>query len=276
MNYRISILPGDISKNTPHKFDENGVIMSKIPYTQNYFYHTTAIASQGIRNPQYPEGVNDWLVDNITKEGTYIHDFVLPFYNFKKPWVGGLSQGLAISSLIKAYDITDDTLYLDTAKKAFEGLRKHCVVKDSEDNYWITEYPGVPTILNGFIYALFGVYDIKDYVAEAEELWKECIHTLRKNLLKYDLNYWSRYDMETGIPATIFYHKIHIEQMKALSDLSEEHCEPFRLYNRKWQWQLDHVFCRFRAKMRRNRMIVKKHGVIGTYNRYVERRKWLK
>ena len=271
VDYHINILPDDISKGTPHKFDENGVIMSKIPYTQEYHYHTTTIASYILSNLDskkvfYPQ--LKWLLENQDDDGLYWHDFTLPFYDFEKPWVGGLAQGLAISALIR-------TSYADEAKRAFYGLCKKCIMTDRDKNVWIAEYPKIPTILNGFIYALFGVYDIIPYTKKARILWDDCLRTLYNNLPKYDIGYWSRYDLETGIPSTEFYHKIHIDQMGVLSDLSQGHGDIFRLYNRKWQWQLNHVWSRLRAKIKRDRMIIKKHGAFGIYNCYKEKKRWL-
>jgi len=111
------------------------------------------------------------LVDNIKKDGTYKHNFVFPFYdNFPKPWVGGLAQGLAISALVQANNV-------EVAEKAFNGLQNNCIHVDGLGNTWIEEYPLAPPvkILNGFIYALFGVYDLykKTGNEEAEELWKK-------------------------------------------------------------------------------------------------------
>ena len=276
--YYIDTLLGDESKCSPHKFDSQGVMLTKVPYTQEYHYHATAIASYAISNINIEEIFNSqvkWLVNNIKKDGSYVHDFVLPFYEFEKSWVGGLAQGLSISALIRAYDRYNDKIYLETAKKALQGLEKHCMFKDEEGNYWISEFPGVPTILNGFIYALFGVYDVvQKGNNKANSIWNECITTLEKNIDKYDMGYWSRYDLKTGIPATPFYHKIHIKQLSVLSDLTS--IKRFKVFSDKWEKRANKKYNNFRVKLKRNTMIVKKHGITGTYRRYDERKKWLK
>ena len=158
MNYHIDILPFSVSKKHPYKYDKNGVILSKIPYTQDYHHHATSIASCAI----YYKGIDNkiadsqikWLINNISDDGGYYHNFILPFYNFNIPWVGGLAQGLAISALVKANEIK-------TAEKAFRCLKNRCIFIDEFENVWIEEYPTSPPaqILNGFIYELFGVYD---------------------------------------------------------------------------------------------------------------------
>ena len=50
MSYYIDTLLGDEAKGSPHKFDSKGVILTKIPYTQEYHYHATAIASYALSN----------------------------------------------------------------------------------------------------------------------------------------------------------------------------------------------------------------------------------
>jgi len=278
MNYYIDTLLGDESKGSPHKFDSKGVMMTKIPYTQDYHYHATAIASYALTNIT-DKNIFDthirWLMNNMENDGAYRHDFSLPFYNFEKNWVGGLAQGLSISALVRAYHKYNDKTYLESAFKAFNGLRKHCLHKDEGGNYWIKEFPGVSTILNGFIYALFGVYDVaKEGDQKAEKLWDQCISTLVKNLKNYDMNYWSKYDLQTGIPATLFYHKIHIEQTKALANLTN--IEIFQIFSGKWQQRLDSKYFNFKVKFKRNVMILKKHGILGTYRTYRLRKNWLR
>ena len=273
MDYYIDTLPGDIHKNSPHKFDKNGVILSKIPYTQDYHYHVTSIASYAIQNMDKDKifmSQTDWLENNIEKDGSFVHRFKLPFYDFETPWIGGLSQGLAISAFIRAYHKTQDKKYLKLATKSFNSLKKNCLFTDSFGHTWIEEYPGVPSILNGFVYALFGVYDVKDHVKDAEKLWKECIKTLIENLPRYDLKYWSRYDLETGIPATTFYHYIHQKQMYALYNLTL--FDIFEFYCNNWA---DGWIYSPRIKLLRIYKIIERNGIIGTYKKYKQRKRWL-
>jgi len=266
MNYHIDILPGDISKGSPHRFDENGVIMTKIPYTQEYHYHATAIASYAISN----EDSNNikWLVKNIDSEGAYKHRFILPFYeNFPTDWIGGLAQGLAISALVRAGETK-------TAEKAFKCLQKCCLYTNKSNYTWIEEYPleRPQYILNGFIYALFGVYDLFKITGnkKAKELFDSCIRTLQTHLGEYDLQGWSKYDLESGIPATPFYHNIHVKQLEALHNITDDGNEFFEYYKR---WSNYHLPCRI--SMKRAKFLIEKNGVIGCWRRYRQRKRWL-
>jgi len=267
MKYHINVLPGDIHKNSPHRFDENGVIQTKIPYTQEYHYHATAISSYAISNVDKPEIFNaqiNWLVKSISKDGAYVHHFTLPFYkNFPKHWSGGLAQGLAISALLLADEEK-------TAEHAFNYLKKECVYVDENGNYWIEEYPleHPVKILNGFIYALFGVYDLfkKTNNASASLLWAEGIETIKLNLHRYDLGSWSKYDLLDELPATRFYNEVHVKQLIALYRITTDNM--FLDYAKKWD-----KYTR-RIQMLRLKKIIKKNGFVGCWNKYRQKRKW--
>jgi len=268
MSYHIDVLPGDKDKNTPFKYDKEGVIKTKIPYTQEYHYHVTSIASCALSGGEDETDPHiKWLLNNMGKDGSFKHNFTFPFYNnFPKAWVGGLAQGLAVSALVQAN-------HVEAAKKAFKGIQNNCIYVDEQGDTWIEEYPlDEPVcILNGFIYALFGVYDIKPFLHEAENLWNDCIQTLRVNLSKYDMGYWSRYDLQTGIPSTEFYHNIHIAQMRVLFNLTTY--KEFDFYRKKFQRQVTD-FNIFRSKIKRDVISLNKHGFAKSYQLYKEIKEW--
>ena len=268
MNYYTDVLPGDISKSSPHKFDKEGVIMTKIPYTQEYHYHATSIASYAIMSKdkiRIFESQIEWLMNNIDDDGAYRHHFILPFYeNFPKVWVGGLAQGLAISALLLADE-------RKTAKQAFNCMKKECVDIDENGCYWIEEYPLTQPvrILNGFIYALFGVYDLfkKTNNPSASLLWHEGIKTVRTNLNRYDLGSWSKYDLLEELPATKFYNEVHVKQLTALYIITKD--DLFMNYAERWNEYTKKI------QMMRIKKIVKKNGIIGCWSKYRKRKRWL-
>lgn len=283
MKYHIDTLPFSIAKKHPNSFDQKGVLLSKIPYTKQYNYHTTAIASYAIVNSENQQifytQIN-WLMENITSDGSYQHDFSFPFYdNFPKPWVGGLCQGLAISALILAYKKYNDQKYLDTAFKAFTCLKRDikdngCLYTDDSGYKWIEEYPVKPKILNGFIYALFGVYDLYDATKniEVKHLFDCCIDTLKTHLHLYDIKYWSLYDQIEKFPATTFYHTVHVKQLKALYKITKE--EIFNEYAKHWEKASKNMKNKFKVKRVRTVLIIKKRGFIKSIQRYIHRRRW--
>lgn len=192
----------------------------------------------------------DWLIANleINLRGLSVwqHHFDFEYYQkLQAPWPSALSQGQGISVLVRAWQITGESIYLDKAKQAFLALTKPISQGglqdlDSQGNIWLEEYLVNPTahILNGFIWALWGVYDFwlvtKDEIAK--ELFADCVITLIKNLPKYDIGFWSLYDLskqKLKMLASPFYHQLHIVQLKIMADLTKQ--KVFSQYHKKWQ-----------------------------------------
>jgi len=291
MKYHIEKFPLMYRKETLYRLDNNGVLLTKIPYTQDYNYSLEAITSYALKNMEDYMDVGckikvlnqvDWLVKNINEKGIWEQNFKLPFYSFKLPWIDGMGQGLAISLLIRAYQITANIDYLNTAKKAFMPFEKQIkdggnIFIDDKRRVWIEECPVLPAphILSGFIYALFGVYDLYHIKLNksAGELWYNGIETLERNIDKYDLGFWSRHDLITEHPSEFCYHEIHIDQLNALYKLSDK--QTFKKYADKWKEYYNSSFCRKKANIKRGISHYKKHGVLNLTRRYIEKKRWL-
>ena len=278
--------------------DKNGVVLYKVPYTSEYHYYPVYVAEYAIGNfdkyietkdEKYKENFLkqiDWLVENISDRGNYgvwEHYYKLPYYDFGIPWVHGMAQGLAVSALLRAYNITNKDVFLETARKAygvFEIAIKGGGVRfvDKNGNIWLEEYGISPPahILNGFIFALFGVYDF--FLATKEEkalnLWREGIKTVETNLPQYDLGYWSLYNLVHEHPAPLMYHTIHINQLSALYSLTGK--KIFMQYAAKWEKCLNSRMNRGKASFKRGFIHLKTHGVKGCIDLYLKRKKWSK
>jgi len=269
MNYHIDMLPGDLHKKAPHTFSEEGVILTKIPYTNNYRYHLTSIAACALEEKDIIKPNLEWIVKNLKETGYYKHNFSFPFYyGFPDEWIGGLAQGLAISALVK-HD------KLEIAEKAFDALCEHCLFEDSHNNLWIEEYPlAEPAhILNGFIYSLFGVYDLYEATGnkKAKEIWDGGIKTLVNKLDEYDMDgAWSKYDLFEQLPAQPFYHQVHVKQLNELYLLTDEPL--FKEYAEKWHGK------KFTANLKKKCVehAFMKYGIKGAFARNKQRKRWLR
>lgn len=258
------LLPDDIGKKTSFKMMK-GVPFTRIPYTQDFFPHATNIACYAIR--YYDTASAGWLLDNMEDDGAIWHHFVFPFYeDFPNPWVGGLAQGFTVSALVTMYEETQEQQYLNGAKKAFNGLVSHCV--DKQD--WIYEYPNVSSILNGNMYAILGIYSLIDYFPPAETFFEKSLKNISRNLCCFDTGFWSLYDLVKKLPASLFYHQVHIDLLKALYKYSSEeifykYMKRFEMYQRyKWKADLFRLWRLWRM-----------HGVFELYARYQQRRRWM-
>jgi len=111
---------------------------------------------------------------------------------------------------------------------------------DAKDDLWIEEYIVAPPthILNGFIWAIWGVYDyfLTTHDPKASKLFENTVKTLAKNLNKYDLGFWSLYEQSgTRLPmvASPFYHRLHIVQLRVMQRLTGEAI--FGQYADRWE-----------------------------------------
>jgi hypothetical protein len=131
---------------------------------------------------------------------------------------------------------SDDEKYRSAAEKAFVALTRPVseggvlfedLSEHNEKNLWIEEYlVNPPThILNGFMWALWGVFDfwLARSDASAKQIFDRGVETLVRNLPRFDTGYWSLYEQSgTGLKmlASPFYHRLHIVQLRVMSMLT--------------------------------------------------------
>ncbi len=157
-----------------------------------------------------------------------------------------MTQGECISAFVRAWKLTGDSKFAEGAQRAFELLCEP--IEDGGpafyegDELFLEEMPSTPrsSILNGWIFALFGLYDywlaFKD--REAQNLFQQSLNTLNRHLHEYDAGYWSYYDIKSHL-ASPFYHDLHIHQLHALSMVDEdpvltEFHDRWAEYQRRW------------------------------------------
>ncbi len=91
-------------------------------------------------------------------------------------------------------------------------------------------------VLNGLITALFGIYDLSTTGDErARELFDAATTALERNLHRYDLGYWSAYDLSGPIRrvAGNEYHEYHIMLLWALYEMTGN--ESFKRTADRWE-----------------------------------------
>lgn len=258
----------------PGTFDAAGIPMLDYLGTIGHQYNPIAIAQYGLGNlnlylkhgaverRQNFLSVADWLVANLEKNaaGFYVwnHHFDFEYRTpLRAPWYSGLAQGQGISVLVRAHAETNDGRYLDAAKRAFESMLADVedggvIFTDESGHRWIEEYIVTPPthILNGFMWALWGVYDLALVTGDlaAWQVWQESLATLKANLHLYDTGYWSLYEQSgtrLKMMASPFYHRLHIVQLQVMHRLSDEPC--FAAYAERWTRYLESRFKRSRA-----------------------------
>jgi hypothetical protein len=187
----------------------------------------------------------------------WFHHFDWPYRQLlKAPWYSGLAQGSGLSLLVRVAQATGDSTFTESAHRAFESFQRPVsgggvLVEDDRGHVWIEEYLVDPPshILNGFIWALWGVHDYARWTGnlEAENLWKSCLRTLEARLGDFDTGWWSLYEAPAGAPrmlASRYYHTLHITQLRVLHRLSgletfEARADRFEryLHNRRYRFR---------------------------------------
>jgi heparosan-N-sulfate-glucuronate 5-epimerase len=172
------------------------------------------------------------------------HNSFYDRFNLKPGWASAMAQGQCMSLLLRWHQITNDHKYLNYANQAYEfmkipssegGVRAW----DKEGNVWLEEYPstdGPSCVLNGFIYALWGLYDLYRVTgnSEVKEDIDRCVITLKNCISNFDVGYWSIYDQYTFELVRYYYQKnVHVPQLCAMYDLTQE--DIFLHYAEKWK-----------------------------------------
>jgi hypothetical protein len=243
-------------------FDEAGIPLLDYRGTIGRQYNPIAIAQWGLANHnQFCQTSSnerrqkftlaaDWMCANLEQNahGIWVwqHHFDWEYRDLlKSPWYSGLAQGQGISLLLRAARTLGDSKYSEYARKAFAAFETAVgaggvTFIDERSDTWFEEYiVNPPThILNGFIWASWGVYDYYLDVgsASAGRLFEKAVQTLARNLSSYDLGFWSLYE-QSGTPlkmlASAFYHRLHVVQLRIMHRLTGSRI--FELYAERWE-----------------------------------------
>lgn len=249
--------------------DQRGVRRHKIinrDGKQELVYNSIHIAQQGLTEYGYyladknenhlrsMEAVAKWIIENQDQDtGAWINRFDL--YNpnvstwLNNPWISAMGEGQIISFLCRYYHITGEQTYLDVAVNGLKIFHK-----DVSDGGVVSYFNGFPVYeeyptnppsftLNGFIYALFGLYDLYKTAdcSEAKELFEKGLKTLEHILPYYDDSHLTYYDLGY-ITAPLRnprqnskYHLIHIKLLQALYSVTNN--KTVQYYAKKWSAQ---------------------------------------
>lgn len=275
-----------------NKFDENGIPINKTYIDvkdKDYVYFPISIGQMGLAvfntylqtksesDKQRFLKFAEWFYNNadISDElgARWLTDVKLPAYHSPENWQSAFSQSRGISILLRGYQLSGNREYADLAEKALISFTKPVaeggVTSFTQWGPFYEEYTSeVPTlVLNGKIFAMCGLYDFVRVFPEnklALRLFNDGIETLKNILPKYDMGFWSRYNLCQAPwypkidPATILYQNLHITQLKMLHQLTD--AKIFKTYMEKFQRQntflnaLRMYFVKFKALRKLGRL----------------------
>jgi len=235
----------------PGAHDEHGIPMLDYHGDIGLQYNPIAIAQWGLgnfnlycrtKNAERLEKVErcaDWLVRDLETNAhglsVWNHHFDWEYRDtLCAPWYSGLAQGQGISLLLRAQRETGKPEYAEAARKAFVTFQTSVALggvtfTDEQGSVWFEEYLVDPPthILNGFLWAAWGVYDyaLATGDAQARSLFAQAVEALRRNLARYDIGFWSLYEQSgtrLKMVASPFYHQLHIVQLRVMHRLTGE------------------------------------------------------
>ena len=182
----------------------------------------------------------DFLVENLTERGKcgvwLVHfPWIAPCCLCKPPWISGMYQGLGLSTMVRAWMISKNEKYLVTAQRAllsFEvPVSKGGVLQvDKKGFWWYDEYACTrrANVLNGFLFALIGIYEYYDASKDPKALilFNNGIKTAMQYMDKYDLNFpvfkWSKYDDKLIFYSGPKYHNWHVKQLIKIHEVTRD------------------------------------------------------
>lgn len=190
----------------------------------------------------------EWALENQKENGAWDSFY---YINPEAPY-SAMAQGEGASLLIRAYIEFNEKKYLSAAKKSIDFMLKSVEeggttqYKYSGRDVVFKEYTNEPTVLNGWIFAVFGLYDysVISNDKEVDEVLKRTLFSLKSQLNEFDNGYWSMYNAEQIITSP-FYHRLHIAQLYVLYDLFN--IVIFKEYADRWSGYRDNWVNRKRA-----------------------------
>ncbi|MCC6972919.1 MAG: hypothetical protein IT322_02805 [Anaerolineae bacterium] len=193
-----------------------------------------------------------WLLQHQDQDGGWTIWFAQA-PRFRGPY-SAMAQGEAVSLLLRAYSVKDDPDYLSAAQRALELMLRDVesggTAHTNADGLVLEEFVMNPlnTILNGWIFALYGLYDawLVEPSARLEGALNQSLNALIAALPRYDLGWWTYYD-SAGNLSSPFYQQLHLAQLRALELTFPERAEAFSAFQRKWKGQYTSRWNRLRA-----------------------------
>ncbi|MBD3212846.1 MAG: hypothetical protein GF311_09580, partial [Candidatus Lokiarchaeota archaeon] len=244
-----------------YETDEDGIII--FIYNEQTFYNPVRIAQLSLklidnfirtRNSEYLDiaikHFNKLIELSVEEEDNlfFPYNFYFALHGYSDelmvaPWYSGMAQGQILSLASRLAIITEKENYYKYAEKIYNSIiniRGENTSKiwtsfiDENNFFWISEYPDEDDknfTLNGFIYAIYGLYDyyillcdnenrslklnVKNNLDKAISTIEYYIESFRvPNEISY---YCLKHKVQSGK-----YHSIHIKQLKQLYLMTQE------------------------------------------------------
>ncbi len=159
---------------------------------------------------------------------SYTFDWLEGTCPLKAPWISAMSQGLAISCLVRAHRIAPDPRLLELSHRAArvfaQPIEDGGVRTEEAGHVMYEEYPGLPLprVLDGYLFGLLGLYDLFVETASPRisQLFAEGIEGLTHGIRFWDYRgKWSWYGSH-GYLCPPQYNKLNCALLAALASVA--------------------------------------------------------
>lgn len=242
--------------------DDTGVFCSISSDTATY--HPVQIAQFALAhwNAYLVDGNNEhknaflaqasWLLAHQSRfandRGGWLVPSRLPNHREPQYLLSALAQGNAISVLIRAYQLTGEDAFLQSASYAVRTFELDILDGGvnspiGEDGLFFEEFAAYPAqhVLSGYILALFGLYD---YVAVTQDskiqsLIEHSLTAFHSLIDEFDAGYWTYTELLHKRLASQFQHALHILLIKTLTGYTNcEHCTKMTMRWTRYQYSI--------------------------------------
>jgi hypothetical protein len=147
----------------------------------------------------------------------------------KAPWYSAMAEGQALSAFTRLFEVTGDPAWKAAADATFATLDADPVVDQpfvswvsATGDLWLELYPRWPVqnserVLNGHIYAAFGLYDYAQLTGStrAKHLYDGALTTVTRYLLsQFRTPQWATlYSLRHRIPTTSYHQKVVFQML---------------------------------------------------------------
>ncbi|XP_013394261.1 D-glucuronyl C5-epimerase B-like [Lingula anatina] len=202
----------------------NNITTSSSAHLTQFYHAADWLLRAQDQNGGWPNMVTHW----VAKEAQAL----------SPGWYSAMAQGHAMSVLTRAYLHSKEKKYLEAAVRGLKPFdvksANNGVLALFMDKYaWYEEYPTTPSlfVLNGFIFSLMGLYDLRTVLSDnkdVQRLYSQGLTSLKALLPLFDTGSGTTYDLRhvtMKLPpnrARWDYHTTHIVQLLVLSSVESD------------------------------------------------------
>lgn len=226
-------------KNGNRQLDDEGIIKN------NGHYHPLGVVHFGVLNyyaflergdsTYYQHFINQVKYFKDTSKYDILFDgkgiglpYTFNFHDLKAPWYSGMTQGYALSYLLRYRQLTNDKTITPIIEKiAYQMIQPEkeggTIGKTPEGYTFIEEYPNGNSkeVFNGFVNGLIGLKEYCDFFPGdtlARRIHDESYAAMIKTMGNYDVVDWSNYN-RGGAKCSIKYMRYEIFELKHLFEI---------------------------------------------------------